>query len=271
MTFQAIIPVGGYAGWKFLERTREDQSQLMNKSPVLAREVKYFEEKIGSVKNAQDLIRDHTLLKVSLGAFGLSEDIPNKAFIRKVLEEGSAAEGAFANRLSDKRYFELTKAFGFDQQVPNTQKSSFAEQIVSAYQKQSFETAVGEQDQNMRLGLTVQRKLTEIASSDKSEKAKWFLVMGSPPLREVFETAFNLPKSFGTLDLDKQLEVFSEKAAKSFASPNLSQFADKEARDELIQKFLINSQIKQANQSFNAQSTALQLLQASSSRGLLGY
>ena len=41
------------------------------------------------MKSAADLVADRRLLKVALGAFGLEGEIDKKAFIRKVLEEGT--------------------------------------------------------------------------------------------------------------------------------------------------------------------------------------
>jgi hypothetical protein len=59
-------------------------------------------------------VGDRRLLEVALGAFGLDDDIRNRFFIRKVLEEGTTSPSRrFANRLSDKRYLALAETFGF--------------------------------------------------------------------------------------------------------------------------------------------------------------
>lgn len=262
MTYQVTIPVGGYAGWKFLERTMDVQEDVLAKSPAMSREVEYFNKNIGKVTSAKALVEDHTLLKVALGAYGLGEDLPNKAFILKVLEEGSRDETAFANRLTDKRYLAFTKAFGFENTVPNTKNQDFSKSIIDAFRRNEFEVSVGTQDEDLRMGLTVDRELAEIANGEQSPNAKWFLVMGNPPLREVFETAFNLPQSFGALDLDRQLEVLKEKSARVFDTPEVSSFATKENRENLIKRFMINAQVQRASEAFNSQSAALTLLQS---------
>ena len=74
MSFQPVIPLGGYAGWTFLQRTREAQQQAFETSPQLARDVTYFEEKIGGITSAGDLVDDRRLLRVALGAFGLDDE-----------------------------------------------------------------------------------------------------------------------------------------------------------------------------------------------------
>jgi len=102
---------------------------------------------------------------VALGAFGLSDDINNKFFLQKVLEDGTLDPDALSNKLSDNRYQEFTKAFGFgDFDVPNTKISSFGQEMVDRYQTIQFEVAVGQQNDNFRLALNTIRELGEIAN-----------------------------------------------------------------------------------------------------------
>ena len=209
--FQPVVPFGGFSGWSFLNRTLDNQKEAFANSSEISREVDYFKENISKIQTAEDLVADRRLLKVALEAFGLGEDINNKFFIRKVLEDGTSADDALANRLSDKRYLEFSQAFGFgDLPGPNTVLSDFGTKITSAFKERQFETAIGDQNEDFRLALGIERDLTDIAGKDLQEDTLWFTIMGNPPLRKVFETAFNLPQSFGTLDLDKQLETRSE-------------------------------------------------------------
>jgi hypothetical protein len=85
--------------------------------------------------------------------------------------------------------------------------------------------------------------------------------MGNPPLRQVFETAFGLPSSFGTIDIDKQLEVFQEKSESYFGASTVDQFADPERMEELTRLFLARSQIAQGTAALSSNAIALTLLQ----------
>ncbi|MGL6210257.1 MAG: DUF1217 domain-containing protein, partial [Paracoccaceae bacterium] len=126
MTFAPVLPGTGYAGWTFLQRTKASQTATFYKSPELARDEAYFRAKIKSVKTADDLVSDRRLLKVALGAYGLDADLNSKAFIKKVLSDGTLKEGTLSGRLADKQYEKLSAAFGFgDFSVPNTQLSDF--------------------------------------------------------------------------------------------------------------------------------------------------
>lgn len=265
MSFQPVVPFGGYAGWSFLNRTRETQQDAFNASSTVSRNVAYFEENIGKVASAEDLVADRRLLQVALGAFGLEEDIGNKFFLQKVLEGGTLDPKALANRLSDKRYFEFSKAFGFgDFAMPRTVLSGFPAEIASAYKELQFEIAVGARSPDLRLAMGLDRALSGIAAKDTTEDGRWFLVMGQPPVRTVFERALGLPGSVGALDLDRQLSVFRDKAAARFGSGEVAQFADAGKREELVRLFLLRSDASVATSGTTAGSAALALLTASS-------
>ena len=262
MTYIPVVPAGGNAGWAFLQRTRETQQTAFESSGRILRDTEYFVENIGKVKTAEDLMSDRRLLSVALGAFGLDEDIGNKFFIRKVLQEGTLAEDAFANKLSDKRYKAMAKAFGFDLSPPQTQISTFADTIVSAYKERQFEIAVGEQDDNLRLVMGFERELANVTKTASSADAMWYTVMSAPPLRKVFDGAFNLPLAFGTLDVDRQLDVYKQKAEAFFGTSNPKDFLEPERMEELTRRFLVQADLQAGATSYSSGSIALTLLQS---------
>lgn len=261
MAFQPVIPFSGTAGWAFLQRTQASQQATFNKSPDINRDVEYFAENIGNVETPEDLVNDYRLMKVALGAFGLDDDLKNKAYIQKVLEEGSIDSSSFANRMADKRYLALTKAFGFDLGTPSTQLSDFADKITSQFQTRQFEIAVGEQDNDMRLSMVMERDLADIASSENTDTGRWFAVMGNKPLVQVFQNALGLPSSTSGLDLDKQVEIMRERAEKVFGDSEISQFTDPDKMEDLNRLFLVRSQVNANAAGLSAGSIALTLLQ----------
>lgn len=264
MTFQPMIPFSGYSGWAFLSRTLEQQQETFEKGSLVSRQVKNFTERIESVLTAEQLVNDRQLLEVALGAFGLEEDINSKAFIQQVLESNTLEPSSLANRFSDKRYLEFTKAFGFgDFDIPRTQLSDFAGEITSGFLEKEFEIAVGNQDANMRLALGAARDLEALSERSISDTAKWFSMMGNAPLRQVFDTAFGMPASFAALDLDKQLDTFQDRAQREYGAATIEQFNDPELRETLIRNFLIRSEAQSFNAKSTANQTALTLLQSS--------
>lgn len=263
MSFRPLIPYTGLPGWSFLERTGAAQRSAFVKSDEMTRDAEYFRAHAASLRTADDLVNDRRMLKVALGAFGLSDDINNRYFLKKVLEDGGLSAGALANKLSDKRYLEFTKAFGFgDFAIPRTQLSDFADKMIAAYQTQSFEAAVGEQSNELRLAMNAARDLPNIAKSVRSDNGKWYQIMASPPLRQVIQTAFGLPSSFVGLDLDQQLGALKDASERYLGTSSVTDFGDAEVRENLIRLFLVRGDVSGTTPGLAGQSVALSLLQA---------
>jgi hypothetical protein len=261
MTFQPIIPLSGYAGWRFLVQTADSQKEALVKSAPIARTTAYFRENIANIRTADDLVDNRRLFEVALGAFGLGEDINNKAFIRKVLAEGTSQEGAFATKLADKRYEALSKAFGFGDLGSRTGISTFPDEIISRYESGVFEAAVGEQNGDLRQALTLSKELATILGQTSNPRAQWFAVMGNQPLRDMFETALGLPAAFGSIDIDQQLEVFQSRARATFGTDSVTELATPENQEKLIRIFLLRSEAESASGT-SSQAIALQLLRS---------
>lgn len=262
MNFQPLLPLGGLPGWVLLNNTLDRQTELFNKSPLIVRDTDYFEQNIGNVRTAEDLVSDRRLLQVALGAFGLSDDLDSQALIKKVLEEGSSDTGSLANRLADERYKKLTDAFGFAEPgLPRTRLEGFGREITDRFRSIEFEVAVGAQDESLRLAMNAQRELSEVLQSDSTEDAKWFTIMGTPPLRKVFETALGLPSSFGQLDIDRQLETFKEMASEKLGIDELKDLDAEEAKEDFIRQYLLRDQLA-SFQVESSNSIALTILQS---------
>ncbi|WP_300033220.1 DUF1217 domain-containing protein [uncultured Roseobacter sp.] len=431
--FSPIIPTSGLSGWSYLQRTYDTQIKTFSENAEQSRAITYFAENISEVRTAKDLVSDRRLLEVALGAFGLQDDIDNRFFIQKMLEEGSTNDDAFANRFSDRRYLEFVEAFGLGPgERSDIGTTELTERITSLYTSNSFEVAAGQQDDTMRVALYAQRKLAELAgppvkpperiaaeavseavsefagsvsddteyfernigqiqtvddllgdtrllkialgafgldedyqaivsfeattevpvspelekirqvlvegsisdialgstledpgyrnlsrafgfgfaedlksndfgfgliindlyieqqfeipegvefegtltitngqyvlddfdTREMSNDAKWFTIMGEPPLRALFEKALNLPSEFGQVDVDQQLLVFKERSRQVFGSDELSIFTDPEMTEDLIQKYIVRSQLDAFSSNTSSASIALALLQS---------
>jgi len=178
-----------------------------------------------------------------------------------VLEDGSIEETALANRLTDSRYKALSKAFGFgDFDTPRTVLSDFGAEITDRFRRQSFEVAVGVQDDSLRLALNVERELVELAGREVTNRVKWLQIMGTPPLREVFETALGMPPSFGQLDLDQQLEIFIDRAERQLGTSDISLYGDTDQLSKLVQRFLLRAQVEEI-QTASTGSVAISMLE----------
>lgn len=263
MSFAPILPLAGYGGWAFLQRTKAVQQTAFVRSPQMNRLAEHAQANLAKVNSAEALVADRKLLEVALGAFGLGEEINNKFFIRKVLESPLDDPKSLANKLSDRRFAKLAVAFGFGTPGGTPPRdATFANRVVEAWRTRSFEVAVGERDDTMRLAMNADRELAEMAISGATNNTMWYSVMGNPPLRKVLEGALGLPTSFGRLDLDRQMSEFKARARNTFGSDNLAHFSDPKAREDLVRKFLLRTEALAAMTTITPASGALQLLQS---------
>jgi hypothetical protein len=269
MSFQPQIPLTGVAGWRFLERTQASQQAAFEQGASLKREVERFAAEVGSIRTAADLVGDRRLLKIALGAFGLEGEIDKKALVRKVLESDLADPRSLANRMAAPGFKEMAQAFGLGPtSTPRTGDAGFADRIVAGYKTRAFEAAVGESSNEMRLALNFRR---EIAALSKGETGgSWFSVLGSKPLRDVFEKAYALPKEFGRLDIDRQREVMREKTSALFGTANLSAFASPANVEKVVTRFLARAQVEAGPSATTPGSAALSLLSGAASGGSAG-
>jgi len=269
MTFSPVVPIGGVAGWRFLERTEDTQRAAFDRSPQIERDIQYFKENIGAVRTAEDLVSDRRLFVVALGAFGLDEEINKTFFLRKILEEGTEDPQALANRFVDPRYGDIARAFGFGNLAgARTDLPSFATEITSAYRTRQFEIAVGDSNPDLRLALGFRRQIADFAASDAPDGTTWFRIMGSQPMRTVFEAAYNLPSQFGTLDVDQQRDILRDKTRELFGDSAVNVFRDPDAVERVIDRFLVRRQLDQGPNFQN--NVALTLLQSAASGGGFG-
>ena len=261
MSFSAIIPASGLVGWTFLQRTQAAQQDTLERSPQFSREAQYFRDNIGKVTSADQLVIDRSLLQVALSAFGLQDDLSNKYFIQKVLSDGVVNDDALSNRLADPRYRAFSLAFGFGPgETAQTSRPGFADRIIEQALEKKFEVAVGEQDQGLRLALGFRNELTKISQASGSETSRWFSILGTPPVKTVFEGAMNLPGSIGSVDIDQQLKIFQSRAESVFGTNVVGDLVQPEVQEEIVRKFLLQQQIGQTSIATSA-SNALTLLQ----------
>ncbi|MEJ6393037.1 DUF1217 domain-containing protein [Gymnodinialimonas sp. 2305UL16-5] len=331
MTFQPVLPLSGYAGWQYLQSTLESQQERFSQSAGQAADRQYFKENIGSVSSAEELVGDFRLMRVALGAYGLQDDLPNRAFIEQVLSQGTDDRTDLANRLANKSYQQLSDAFGFgsakeiadpslssnvdlvlndeqyfrrnidsvqtvddllsdtrllrmalgsyglledlpdktflkdlfDQgtsapsalanQLENpaykelvnafgfssdqgvrTAEPGFASGVLGGLDRIGFAAELEAAENSFRLSLDAAQGLAGIALSGENDTAQWVNVVTDPALRDVFASAFGISRSFDRMSLDQQLAALRDGAEAAFGSPDLAQFSDTSRIDDLM-------------------------------------
>ena len=162
----------------------------------------------------------------------------------RVLESDPTDPSALVNLERDPRYAALQSALNFQPvQTGQVYPDGFADAIAQRYVDNQFEIEVGTVDQSMRLALAFESDLGDVVSSASTVDSQWYAVMASGPLREIFETLFNLPDGFGTLDVDQQLTVFKERSEAQFGSSDLAVLNTEETRNDIRNAFLLQSDL----------------------------
>ncbi|GAB4530886.1 MAG: DUF1217 domain-containing protein [Amphiplicatus sp.] len=272
MTFVPVVGIGGYAGFRVLEKTAARQQAALERTPQIQRNIEYFRENVGKALTAEALVQDRRLLTVALGAFGLGEEIDKRAFVRKILESSTEDSRSLVNRLADNRYRALAKAFAYGDGVGavQVQLPTFVEDIIARYKTQEFERAVGDVDPDFRLALNFKREIAEIAAGANVERAGWLQALGRAPVRRFLETALAMPKGVVRIDIDKQVEIFEDRARQLFGEKSVAALARPENLEKIIQRFFLFRQIEQGPSLTTSAGVALTLLQSSGLGGIGG-
>ena len=95
----------------------------------------------------------------------------------------------------------------------------------------------------MRVALGFERALDEVVRNGATENSRWYAVMASGPLRQVFETVFGLPDGFGTLDVDQQLSVFKDRAEARFGATDPAALNSPDLREQIRKAYLFGSDL----------------------------
>lgn len=245
MTFKPVLPLNGLSGYRFLTRTLDRQQSAFASSPIQKTQVQQFKAKFPTVRTADDLVKNRSVMAVVLGAFGLQDDIANRAFIKKVITDGTESKSALANRLSDKRYLALATAMAhLGPSGKGTPSDELTKSLTTKFQERGFEIAVGEQNQTFRLAMSFERDLPDVMDRFNSDRARWFAVLGNPPLRNVIQTALGLPREFGALTIEQQADRLQDAARKRFGTDSVKGLTQPEVMASVVQRFLIMAELK---------------------------
>lgn len=105
--------------------------------------------------------------------------------------------------------------------------------------QRKFETRIGAGDETLRFALNARRELQEMGNRTSNDKTLWYEVLGSPPLRKVFEGALGFGTAYGRLPIDRQYEEFTRAAERTLGSSSFEDPPEPEAIDRLVQNYMV--------------------------------
>ena len=257
--FQPAIPLTGIGGWKFLQSTYTRQLDSFTKSPQIRNDRDYMLEKFSEPVAVDDLMKDKRLLRITMTAFDLSGEEWKGGFIRKVLDEVADPESTFLTRLNNAKYTKLAETLlPVDGRIVLS-SDQLAKMAVN-FEATSFEVAVGDIDENMRLSLNYQNDIVDIVGTDSSDKAILYRILGDVPVRTVLESALNLPSDISSLDIDKQAEIFQKRITSVLGITSMSDLSSPEMVEKIILRYHAMETVNNGSTSYSPASAALTLL-----------
>lgn len=260
MPIQPSLIGGSLSGYAFLKSTQERQQATFESSTDIQRNVDGMREKLSEPFTLDDLMGDRQLLSPVLESFGLGSEIDKGAFVRRIIEQGPDDPQGFARRLNNPDFIELSGVFEPDSEGVITLSETRVEELIENYQTQAFQTAVGEQEPDLRLALNFENEISELASGAASDRSFWFQVIGNGPLMEVFDTAFILPTGFSNLDVDRQADYLQKRAEQRLGDDPRAALATPEGVDKTVKDFLLQRQIENGPTALTPGASALSLL-----------
>lgn len=259
MSFQPVIPLSGNSGWKFLQSTYDRQLSTHANSPQIKADRAYLTEKLSEPMSLESFLGDKRLLRVALTAFDLGGEEWKRGFIEKVLKEAATPDSTFLARLNNPNYTAFAQAFkpanGTVKVAPEA-----LDKIAADFDEASFETAVGQVNDSMRIALNFKSEIADLVGNSSSDTAILYRMLGNVPVRTLLETAVNLPTEIRKLDIEKQAALLKDGLQQRFGISDLADMKDPEVIDKIISRYHTMESIKAGAVNYSPAANALTLL-----------
>ena len=165
--------------------------------PAVKTATAYYQANIGNVKTISQFVGNYRLLSYALQAYGLGDQINNKALITQVLQQGTTSSKALANTLPNGNWKAFANAFNFSATGTAAPSSSASvTTTTSDYVEQQLETDQGSSNVGVGLALYFARVAPTVTNS--------LQILADPNLLEVVQTIFNIPAAANASQIDQQ-------------------------------------------------------------------
>ena len=194
--------------------------------PAVKTATDYYTANIGKVKTIQALVGNYRLLSYALQAYGLGDQINNKALITKVLQGGTSSSTALANTLPNPNWAKFAKAFDFIDKTATAPSAKSAITTTTAnYVEQQLETQQGQSDPGVQLALYFKRVAPTVSNG--------YSILGDENLLEKGQTIFGLAPTTNSSEID------AEAAAVEKLVPT-SSLTNSKTLESLVERFTAN-------------------------------
>jgi hypothetical protein len=171
--------------------------------PAVKSSTAYYKADIGKATSIASFVGNYRLLSYALNAYGLGDQINNKALITKVLEGGVSNKKSLANTLSNSNWKAFATAFDFvGKGAASVSSASAVQTTTSDYVEQQLESDQGADDVGVQLALYFQRVAPTVTSE--------YGILADSNLLEVAQTIFGLPPDTSASSIDSQAQTLGK-------------------------------------------------------------
>lgn len=231
-------------------------TELTDAKAKAKEELTYYTKQITGIESASQFLGDSRLVNVVLKAYGLDPKTATPDFLKQLFASDLSDPKSFANQQKNTAWAEMVGAFNFDA------KGNLSRQVNSGIQSRgkiietennferlTLEEEQGNENNGVRLALYFDRKAKDITSP--------FDILGDTALLEFFRVTFQMPESFGSMNVDKQAALVKSKL-------DLASLQDPEKVKKLVSRFTALYDL----QNTSASASALSLLTSSGSASI---
>jgi hypothetical protein len=195
-------------------------------SPAVSVATQYFEDNIGKVTSANELVSNTRLFDYAMTAFGLGDMTYAQGLMKQVLAQGISSPTALANTLPNPDINAFATAFDFaDNGSSTTASSSLISDVVNRYLENSLQSSQGQQDPGVQLALYFQENAPNVTSI--------YGILGDQNLLTVVQTALGISPLTSEEPIDTQAQALSREI-------NLSDFQNPTKLEAFIERFAAN-------------------------------
>lgn len=236
--------------YKLAESQTEAHMKMFEAQPTTARDIETFKEEIVNVKSVDDLMKNRTLLSVTLSAFQLEGEVDKYAFVEKMLTEDPDDDDSLVNKLVEPRWTKLSTAlYGLNLDEDFFQNEDNVNAILDGYKTNEFEKFEGSNADGIRQSMYFKRLAGDVEEISQ--------ILADKSLMEVVRVGLGLPESFLSLDYEQQ-------KARLIKEVDVEDFKDPEKIGKMIERYLIMTEVNNTDASANPMLSLFQPLSSDS-------
>ncbi len=239
--------------YKLAESQTESHMKMFEAQPTTARDIEIFKEEIGNVKSVDDLMKNRTLLSVTLSAFQLESELDKYAFVEKMLTEDPDDDDSLVNKLVEPRWTKLSTAmYGLNLDPDFFQNEANVNAILEGYKTNEFEKFEGQNAPGIRQAMYFDRLAGDVTEISQ--------ILADKSLMEVVRVGLGLPESFLSLDYEQQKARLEKEV-------DLEDFADPVEIAKMVERYLVMTEINNTDPAANPLISLFQPLSSGDSVG----